>query len=85
MAPSGLTQDDVVRLLTDPSGNARAETAGKIAASFNSGALSESERKIAEEIFRLMVRDAEVRVREALALNLKQSPGVPHEVALALA
>lgn len=85
MAPSGLTQDDVVRLLTDPSGNARAETAGKIAASFNSGALSESERKIAEEIFRLMVRDAEVRVREALAQNLKQSPGVPHEVALALA
>lgn len=85
MVPSGLTHDDVVRLLTDPSGNARAETAGKIAASFNSGALSESERKIAEEIFRLMVRDAEVRVREALAQNLKKSPGVPREVALALA
>ena len=85
MTHIGLTQDDVVRLLTDPSGAARAETAGKIAAGFDSRTMSESERKIAEDIFRLMVRDAEVRVREALAQNLKKNPGVPHEVALALA
>ncbi len=85
MTHSGLTQDDVVRLLTDPSGAARAETAGKIAAGFDRSVMSEAERKIAEDIFRLMVRDAEVRVREALAQNLKKNPGVPHEVALALA
>ncbi|MBM3564702.1 MAG: DUF2336 domain-containing protein [Alphaproteobacteria bacterium] len=85
MAEAVLTQDDVVRLLTDPSGRARAETAGKIAASFNRGGLTDGERKIAEEIFRLMVRDAEVRVREALAQNLKQNRDVPREVAVALA
>jgi uncharacterized protein (DUF2336 family) len=32
-----------------------------------------------------MVKDAEVRVREALADNLKSNPLVPHEVAVALA
>lgn len=85
MTRNALSQDDVVRLLTDPSGEARAATAAKIAADFDRGGLGPAERKIAEEIFRLMVRDAEVRVREALAQNLKRSRDVPHEVALALA
>ena len=80
-----LSQDDVVRLLTDPSGEARAATAAKIAADFGRGGLAPAERKIAEKISRLMVRDAEVRVREALAENLKRARDVPHEVALALA
>ena len=85
MTRSGLSQDDVVRLLTDPSGTARAAAAAKIAADFGQGGMGPAERKIAEEIFRLMVRDAEVRVREALAQNLKRSRDVPHEVILALA
>lgn len=85
MPRSVLSQDDVVRLLTDPSGAARAATAAKIAVDFDRGGLGPAERKIAEEIFRLMVRDAEVRVREALAQNLKRSRDLPHEVALALA
>ena len=80
-----LSQDDVLRLLTDPSAVARAETAARIAAEFDHGEMGPTERKIAEEIFRLMVRDAEVRVREALAQNLKSSRDVPHEVVLALA
>jgi len=85
MTRNVLSQDDVVRLLTDPSGDARAATAAKIAAGFGKGELAPGERKIAEEIFRLMVRDAEVRVREALAVNLKHARDVPHEVAMALA
>jgi len=32
-----------------------------------------------------MVKDAEIRVREALSENLKENPYVPHEVALSLA
>lgn len=85
MADVNLTADDVRRLLEDPSGEARAETAGKLARQFDEAGLSESERKLAEDIFRLMVRDAEVRVREALATNLKENPLVPHDVAVALA
>ncbi|MFA7429018.1 MAG: DUF2336 domain-containing protein [Rhodospirillaceae bacterium] len=85
MAEVKLTAEDVQRLLQDPSGEARAVTAGKLARHFDDAGLSPSERKLAEDIFRLMVRDAEVRVREALATNLKENPLVPHDVAMALA
>ena len=85
MAQKNLTKDDVSKLLSDPSADNRIETAAKVAGDFDSGALSDSERQMAEEIFRFMVKDAEVRVREALAQNLKESPNLPHDVALSLA
>ena len=47
--------------------------------------LSVAERDTVEQIFRLMVRDAELRVREALALHLKDNPMIPHDVAVSLA
>lgn len=80
-----LTKADVQRLLDEPSPEGRAEAAAKVAGQFERGELTLSERKLAEDIFRLMLRDAEVRVREALARHLKESPDVPHDVALALA
>lgn len=85
MAKAKLTAVDVRRLLEDPSGEARADTAAKLAREFDAGSFSQNERQLAEEIFRLMMRDAEVRVRQALSVNLKQNPGVPHDVAVALA
>ncbi|MGB0696944.1 MAG: DUF2336 domain-containing protein [Rhodospirillaceae bacterium] len=80
-----LSGRDVTRLLSDPSPAARAQTAEKIASQFGATSLSAKERALAEEIFRLMVRDAEIRVREALSANLKDNPLVPHDVACALA
>ena len=80
-----LTKEDVSKLLADPSVETRAEMAAKVAGEFDAKALSENERRLAEEIFHVMVKDAEVRVREALALNLKENTGVPHDVALSLA
>ena len=80
-----LTQADVERLIADPSADSRADAAERVARQFSTETLSDAERVLATEIFRLMVRDAEVRVREALALNLKENPSVPHDVALALA
>lgn len=85
MAKPSLSHDDVQRLLSDPSGEARAKTAAKIAQDFGSGLLSTSERKLAEDIVRIMVKDAEVRVREALAHNLKQNSALPRDVAVTLA
>ena len=80
-----LSEEDVQRLLSDRSADTRAETAAKIASQFGTDGLSAKERELAQEIFRVMVKDAEVRVREALAQNLKENPGVPHDVALSLA
>jgi len=78
-----LKEEDVSRLLGNPDADVRAEIAGKIAAQHPS--LTEGQRKMAEDIFRIMVKDAEVRVREALAVQLKANPLVPHDVALSLA
>ena len=80
-----LSQEDVKRLMADRSPQARADTSAKIAAQFQSQTLSASERLIAEEIFRKLVKDVEVRVREALSAHLKNSPDLPRDVALALA
>lgn len=78
-----LQEEDVARLLANPSADTRAELAVKIAGQHPK--LSSHQRKLAEDIFRLMVKDAEVRVREALARQLKENPLVPHDVALTLA
>ena len=85
MTKKKLTKEDVSKLLSDPSAETRAEMAAKVAGDFVSNTLSENERRLAEEIFHVMVKDAEVRVREALAQNLKENTGVPHDIALSLA
>ncbi len=80
-----LTAADVSRLMANPSADKRAGAAEKIAAQFQFGALNASERQIAADIFRAMVEDAEVRVREALTKNLKQCANLPHDIARSLA
>jgi uncharacterized protein (DUF2336 family) len=85
MGESNLTEEDVRRLLSDPSASNRAVTAGKLARNFDNQHLSPKERVMAEEIFRLFTKDVEVQVRQALATNLKENPFVPHDVALSLA
>lgn len=80
-----ITKEDLGKLIQDPSGANRAETADKLSREFSTETLSDSERVLAEDIFRLMIRDAEIRVRKALAKNLQQTPLVPHDVAATLA
>jgi uncharacterized protein (DUF2336 family) len=80
-----LTESDVARLLSDRSPETRVATAEKIAGEFTSGGLSQRERTLAVEIFRLMMQDAEMRVRQALAQELKACPYLPHELAKAMA
>jgi uncharacterized protein (DUF2336 family) len=78
-----LNEEDVARLLANPSAETRVEIAEKIAGQH--AQLSETQRKLAEDIFRLMVKDAEVRVREALSRQLQGNHLVPHDLALTLA
>jgi len=85
MTEEQLSIEDVNRLLSDPSDQTRAVTAEKLARQFDDTGLSETERHMAEEILRLMARDAAVRVRQALSENLKDNPLVPHDLAQTLA
>lgn len=80
-----LSGDDVTRLMSDPSPATRATLAEKVVNSLESGAIGQDERRIAEDIFRLMARDASQAVREALSINLKSFKELPRDVALMLA
>lgn len=80
-----LSEADVQRLLSDTSAETRIATSTKIASQYGSDSLSEEERRIAEDIFRALVKDAEIRVRQALTAHLKSSTLVPRDVALSLA
>ncbi len=76
---------DVHKLLEDPSADNRARTARKVAEGFGDGGLTERERAIAEDIFKVMVHDVEVRVREALSANLRHCDFLSHDIARSLA
>ena len=80
-----LTKKDVDRLIADDSPEVRADTAKKVARVFDETILSKEEKEIAEDVFRIMVHDAEIIVRKALADNLKDNPYIPHDVAKILA
>jgi len=85
MSKKSLSKQDVAKLLENPSSEVRAETATKVGGDYTAGSLTENQRVMAEEIFRIMVKDAEVRVRLALAQTLKDSDAVPRDVAMSLA
>lgn len=82
---NSLSKSDVERLLTDPSADTRAVIAAKVAQQVDGASLSTEERAIAEDIVRALTRDAAIRVRQALAEQLKESRAVPHDIAVALA
>ena len=79
-----LSAEDVRQLADDRSAEQRAGTAAKVALSYE-GALNETERRLAEDIFRVLLEDAEVRVRAGLAEALKSNPAIPRDIARALA
>ncbi len=80
-----LSRADVERLLTDRSPDVRAETAAKVAQGFADAALSKDARHEAEQIIRALLHDTQVRVRAAIAENLRFCASIPNDVALALA
>lgn len=79
-----LTIQDVTRLLQDPSPENRAIAAEKVSHVFSNTNVTEKERKIAEEIFRMMLKDAAVRVRQALSESLQENADLPHDIAMSL-
>jgi uncharacterized protein (DUF2336 family) len=81
-----ITSADIELLARDSSPGSRADMAAKLARSFAvPDAFTPAQRELSAGIFRLMVRDAELMVRKALAENLKGNPDLPHDIALALA
>lgn len=75
-----LTASDVERLLKDDSADSRASVLEKVARNYNAESFGERERDIAEHIFRLLMKDTALRVRETLAERIKENPNIPRDI-----
>ncbi|MGF1456188.1 MAG: DUF2336 domain-containing protein [Alphaproteobacteria bacterium] len=82
---SRLSRSDLVDLSTSPTPERRLDIATHIIGAVKGGGLSDEDRESANEILRLMTRDAAVRVREGLAEIVGSMPDIPKDVVLRLA
>lgn len=80
-----LSWSDIEALTRADNDDARAEAARKVCSRINTIRLTDEERIQAEQILRLLSRDAAELVRRALAATLRNSPKLPRDVALKLA
>ena len=82
---SRLTTDDVRHLIKGRNEEERAIAAHKICRRIERAPLSRKERQSAEAILEIMANDAAELVRRSLAVTLKNSPNLPHHLAIKLA
>jgi uncharacterized protein (DUF2336 family) len=80
-----LTDDDLRMLVKGPTADERALAAHKLCRKLDRDDLSDQERTHAQDILRVMARDAAELVRRALAVTLKSSSLLPRDVAMKLA
>lgn len=80
-----ITREDIELLVREPSAAMRSRIAEKISKGYGSGGFTESETNLANEIFRLLVRDTEIKVRKLIAEELKHAHNVPHDIIWKLA
>lgn len=80
-----LSQQDVERLLHDDSPDSRTDVLEKISMGYNNNELQGRAREIAEQVFRLMMKDVALRVRETLSQRIKSNPNVPRDIVLHMA
>lgn len=82
---ASVTGMDVRKLMQEPSGKVRGMLAGKIAQDYRSGHFSPGEMAIANDIFRILLKDIEKKVRQSLAEQLCHVAHVPKDIIQQLA
>jgi uncharacterized protein (DUF2336 family) len=85
MTGTGLSEQDVKRLLVDRSPQARIETMSKVVADFESGRFAAKEQDLVRQILQRLAIDAEMAVREAVAWQIYNSPLLNNDLAQRLA
>lgn len=76
---------DITDLVRDKRDAVRAQAAQKICRTYRDATLSDDERRLARRLLEIMAKDAAEMVRRALAVTLKNSPDLPHDLAVRLA
>ena len=72
-------------MLEDGSSQTRVDITNKIAGAYGTSSLHKNELKVAEQIFRLLLRDTELRVRTSLSNHIKSSKVIPRDIIMVLA
>ena len=76
---------DVINLKNNPSRESRLLVAEKVCDQFNARNFTEEETIVVAEIFRLLAKDVEVVIRQAMAEKLKHNSRLPEDIAFVLA
>lgn len=84
MDKNRLTKEDVKNLSQNPSVENKAVTVQKITAYYSGSKITERGLRLAEDIFRIMVEDVEIKVREILSESLKNCKNIPKDIAYKL-
>ena len=82
---AALTDVDIRMLVKGETADARAAAAHKLCRRLDGETLDADDQAKAQEILRIMANDAAELVRRSLAVTLRDSPLVPHDVAMRLA
>lgn len=82
---SNLSQDDIRRLVKGATPEERANAAQKICRRIDASQLSAADRANADQIMAFLAEDAAALVRKTLAVTLRTSPNLPHDLAIKLA
>ncbi|MBQ7285663.1 MAG: DUF2336 domain-containing protein [Alphaproteobacteria bacterium] len=80
MNNSELNKQDVQNLAHSPQAEAKSVVAQKVGAYYNGRTITPNGKKLAEDIFRIMVRDIETKVRQILADSLKNCRNLPSDI-----
>jgi len=79
-----LSEDDIKVLVRHPDPSARAIAAQRICLSVRETSLSDADRARAYKVLKYISDDVAAMVRRALAITLKNSPELPHDLAVKL-
>lgn len=79
-----LTKEDIKNLSQNPSVEMKSITARKVSSYYNGSQITERGLRLAEDIFRIMVEDVEIKVREILSESLKNCKKIPKDIAYKL-
>lgn len=85
LALKTLKAEDVRNVVRHPDADIRAIAAQRVCRDIRSKILSDAERAFAHKLLKHISEDSAEMVRRALAVTLKNSPKLPHDIAMALA
>lgn len=80
-----MTNEDILALLEGKDTAAKLDVVEKICVEYTAKKFKPDEIRLAEEIFRIVAKDAEVKMRANLSEALKEHEHLPHDIAHSLA